>query len=375
MMRTTARALVAGAVLGAVVTAQAPPRQATNLQAIRAYPGYFHLRPVMVVGTLQTLNDALYLESAGLSVPVLAMRGRVPDGVVEIRGEAWDIGRMRPDEPRLARLNALSRLRLNPDAGWPRPGEVVVLAADAIEPAQRPAAPSIRAIVLDPERYLEQTVTVTGQFSGRNLLGDLPDSPARSRGDFVLRSADAAIWVSGAEPEGRDFNLSLDRRRDTERWLRVTGTLRQGGGLQWIEAGSNQMAVATGPDAVDDGEDAVQVSVPTAPPPEVIFSAPTDGEIDVPVLTSVRVQFSRDIAPATFDGHVAVAYGRPGDTTIVPPPPAFTTAYRAANRVLEITFDHPLERFRPLVVTLDRGIMGTDGQELRPWSASFELGG
>ena len=43
---------------------------------------------------------------------------------------------------------------------------------------------------------LEQRVTITGQYSGRNLTGDLPDAPARSRYDFVLRSADAAIWVS-----------------------------------------------------------------------------------------------------------------------------------------------------------------------------------
>ena len=36
-----------------------------------------------------------------------------------------------------------------------------------------------------------------GQFAGRNLLGDLPDAPAQSQWDFVLRSADAAIWVTG----------------------------------------------------------------------------------------------------------------------------------------------------------------------------------
>ena len=30
-----------------------------------------------------------------------------------------------------------------------------------------------------PPRYLDQKVTITGQFSGRNLLGDLPDAPAK----------------------------------------------------------------------------------------------------------------------------------------------------------------------------------------------------
>ena len=68
-------------------------------------------------------------------------------------------------------------------------GEVTAIVATAVAPPRTPAAtPSIRAIVLNPSRYLDQKVTVTGQFDGRNLLGDLPDAPGRSRYDFVLRS-------------------------------------------------------------------------------------------------------------------------------------------------------------------------------------------
>ena len=52
---------------------------------------------------------------------------------------------------------------------------------------------------------------MVGQFGGRNLLGDLPDSPGQSRWDFVLRSADAAIWVTNLRPRGKDFELCAGR--------------------------------------------------------------------------------------------------------------------------------------------------------------------
>jgi hypothetical protein len=376
MCQKAIRGLLAAVLAGGVAAAQAPARRATNLAAIRAYPGYFHLRQVLVSGTLRALNGNLYLSSEGLTLPVLVDSGQLPDGDVDVRGEVWDIGRMQPEDPRLARNDVLGRLRVDPNAAWPRAGEVVAILASSVEAASRPSGPSIRGLVLDPARFLDQTVTVTGQFSGRNLLGDLPDAPGRSRWDFVLRSADAAVWVSGAQPKGRDFNLSLDQRRDTEQWLRVTGTLKEAGGIQWIESREEQIALASEPEAPSEAPDTA-IRVPAAPPPEVLFSAPTGGEIDVPVDTTVRIQFSRDIDPKTIEGHVTAAYRGAGVPGAPPGPaaPTFKTAYRPGNRVLEITFDQPLERFRTLVVTLDAGMLGTDGQPLKPWSVTFDLGG
>jgi hypothetical protein len=43
--------------------------------------------------------------------------------------------------------------------------------------------------------------------------------------------------------------------------------------------------------------------------------------------------------------------------------------------VLEIKFTKPLERFRTLKVDLLEGILGTDGQALKPWTLTFSLGG
>jgi hypothetical protein len=59
----------------------------------------------------------------------------------------------------------------------------------------------------------------------------------------------------------------------------------------------------------------------------------------------------------------------------VTPPVEFTVQYAGANRVLEIKFAKPLERFRTLKVDLLEGILGTDGQPLKPWTLTFMLGG
>jgi hypothetical protein len=118
--------------------------------------------------------------------------------------------------------------------------------------------------------------------------------------------------------------------------------------------------------------------VPAGPPPEVVFSAPTDDESDVSTTTNVRIQLSRDLDPATVKNHVKVSYvaaestvrGEPDTPTI-----EFTTQYNAVNRVLEIKFAKPLERFRTVKVELSAEIMGTDGQALKPYTLTFAVGG
>jgi hypothetical protein len=234
--------------------------------------------------------------------------------------------------------------------------------------------------VLNPSRFLDQKVAITGQYSGRNLLGDLPDAPARSRYDFVLRSADAALWVINMRPKmkdanGREIELGLDTRIDTGRWLSVRGTVQQGRGLLWLDAEAGSLALAKPPTETPVEE---EIRVPAGPSPEVVFSAPTEGETDVSMSTTVRIQFSRDIDPATLKGHIRAGYLEAqsierGEPTT--PAADFTFQYAAASRVLELRFTKPLERFRTLRVDLLQGILGTDGQALKPWTLSFALGG
>ena len=120
------------------------------------------------------------------------------------------------------------------------------------------------------------------------------------------------------------------------------------------------------------------IRVPAGPPPEVVFSTPTEDETDVLQSATVRIQFSRDIDTATLKGHIRVGYlqsqtverGEP-----VTPAADFTFQYSGPNRTLELRFAKPLERFRTVKVDLLDGIMGTDGQPLKPWTLTFAVGG
>ena len=357
-------------------SAQQATRRSTNLAALVAYPGFYHGRPILVVGTVSTTDAGLRVTDDNGSIRLLS-KGAAPDGLDEVRGEFWDIGRMKPDEPQLAGYDLKRTFNVDPTGAWPRPGEVTAIVATNVSPAQLPAAPSIRAIALNPSRYLDQKVTVTGQFGGRNLFGDLPDAPGKSRYDFVLRSADAAIWVSGAQPKGKGFNLSLDARIDTGRWLEITGTVRAGRGLEWLDVVADGIQLGKAPTETAPVE-TEPIRVSAAPPPEVVFSTPTQDETDVSMGTAVRIQFSRDIDQATIKGHVLVRYldaqtAERGEPTT--PTAEFTAQYTPATRVLELKFTKPLERFRTVRIELSSEILGTDKQPLKPWTLNFDLGG
>jgi hypothetical protein len=342
-------------------------RRATNAAALAAHPAFFHLRPVVAVGELKLLDTGeLRLTTDGVSVRVV-YQGSAPDGLAEVRGEFWDLGKFNADDPRLVSYDLRRTFGIDPEAAWPRAGQVTALIASTVTAATAPSAPTIRNIVLHPSRYLDQKVTVVGQFGGRNLLGDLPDAPAQSRWDFVLRSADAAIWVTNLRPRGKDFELALDARIDTGRWLEVSGTLQQGRGLQWLNGEEGSIKITQAPREVTEQP---VIRVPAAPPPEVVFSAPTTDETDVLPTSTVRIQFSRDMDPSTFRNHIRVHYANAPAADI-----AFTTNYMPGTRVLEIKFAAPLGRFNRVQVELQDGIIGTDKQPLAPWTLTFQTGG
>jgi hypothetical protein len=389
-------------VLASSISANAQPtaRRATNIAAILAYPNFYHMRPILLVGTvaLQQNGELLVSDSTG-SLRVIS-QGNAPDGLDEVRGQFWDLGRMKPDDPRLAAFDLRATFHVDPEGAWPRPGEVTAVVvsggsgitqagpatgvASASGTTKTPGFPAaaVRSIVLDASRYIDQKVTVTGQFYGRNLNGDLPDAPRQSRYDFVLRAADASIWVANVRPKGKDskgknFELGLDARIDTGRWLQISGTVRKGRGLLWIDGAAETLALAQAPtDTVVLEEPPVRV--PSAPPAEVVFSAPTADETDVPAATSVRIQFSRDLDPATLKGHIRAGYlaaaaANPAET--IAQAVDFIINYSAYNRVIELKFTKPLQQFRTLKVELLDGILGIDQQPLKAWTLTFEIGG
>ena len=295
-------------------------RRATNLATLLAFPGYYHGRPIVIVGKVGLEKDQLRVSDDAEHSVHLVFKGNAPDGLDEVRGEFWDIGRMKPDDPRLSTQDLRTTFKIDPDA------------------------------------------------------------PGKSRYDFVLRSADAAIWVINLRPKmkdasGKDLELGLDARIDTSRWLTLRGTVQQARGLLWIDAEAGSLALAKPPTETVAEEEPIRV--PAGPPPEVVFSAPTQDETEVSVGTIVRIQVSRDLDASTLKNRVRVGYAVPqGAAPAAPAPPLeFTTQYSAANRVVEIRFAKPLERFRTVKIDLTEGIMGTDAQPLKPWTLTFDTGG
>lgn len=360
---------------GATALAQPMTRRATTIPALKSFPAFYNGQPVLLRAELRQDGERASLAAGEETIPAFVRSDVSGSGTLEIRGDVWDIGRMQPDDTRLAGRDLRSLLGVEPAANWPRPGELVVVNVTSAAPAAPLAAPSLRNVVLAPDRYVEQRVTIQGQFRGRNLFGDQPQAPPGGDGrkEFVLRSADAALWITGKQPKGRGFTFDVNSRLDTRRWLEVSGVVKEDRGLVWIVA--DQIA-ETSPQAEKVPEPIVS-SVPTVPP-EVLFSAPTHDETDVPLDTKVRVQFSRDIDPGTLKGGVRIAYsaGQAAERG-EPQAPAVAArlAYNRGTRVLEIAFDEPLERFRTITIALGDSIKGTDGLALKPYTLTFTLGG
>ena len=136
---------------------------------------------------------------------------------------------MNADDPRLASYDLRATFQIDPEGRGRSPGEVTAIIARRGRAAAPPLAPSIRNLVLYPGRFVNQKVTITGQFGGRNLLGDLPDAPGKQ--PLRLRAALGRRRDLGRQPAAArpaDFELALDARIDTGRWVEVSGTSSRG---------------------------------------------------------------------------------------------------------------------------------------------------
>jgi hypothetical protein len=347
----------------AVSDAQATRRLAT-VASLRQYPGYYHLQNVLVHGEFVE-GPRVLLRGGDRDIPLMLNDAKATTGLAEVRGQLIDVGRLEPTDPRLAKYDGVR----DPER-WPRPGEELVLNVTGVAEAQLATTASIRGLALQPWRFEGQVVTVVGQFRGRNLFGDLPSAPAKSRYDFVLRSADAAVWVIDLRPRGRGFDLSVDARVDTGRWLQVTGMVSQDRGL--VTIAGTAIATAVAPETAPVEEEA-------APPPapletaEVVFSSPYEGETDVPVTSSVRIQFSRGIDPKSIDGQIRASYvgGAPEGA----PPLEFQHSYDVGTRAIVLKFAQPFDRFRTLRIELLEGLKAFDGAPVKPLAITFSAGG
>jgi hypothetical protein len=350
--------LLAGSAVSLV--AQPQPRRATTITALRTYAGFYHQQTVLVVGEIKGLNERATVGNEEGAIKLIARE--VPrEGKLEVRGQFLDIGRMSPEDPRLIPFNLLERVRTEYQDRWPKPGEELVLVVGGTAPPPptvKATAPPLRSLAMETSRYDGQQVTITGQFRGRNLFGDLPEAPANSRYQFVLRSGDAAVWVMGVQPKGKTFNFDPTKRIDSGRWVKVQGLVKTARGLTWLEGTSIELA----PTPEETTE--VTIDLPPPPPVEVLFTAPTEGEADVQVSERIRMQLSRDLDPDTLKDRVRFT-----------PEVAFTTHYTRDNRALEIRPTEPFPPFKSMKLEILDGVKGTDGGAMAPFTLTFTTGG
>ncbi|HET7696594.1 MAG TPA: Ig-like domain-containing protein [Vicinamibacterales bacterium] len=359
--------------LAAPLVAQPASRLAATPEALIAAPVFYHGKQIAVRRDVEPAGPLMRL--AGTAKPIFVFWRDSPSAPrdSEVRGEFWDVGRLERTDSRFSNVNFQPILDAAANGQWPARDQVfIILNATTVE-SPLPVEPTVRALALAPDRYVGKGVTVTGRFRGANLFADLPQGAGtRGRWDFVLQSADSSVWVSGVRPRGRNFDLDVNARADTGRWVQVAGTVRRTGPLAWIEATS--ITEATPP-----SDTAIEVSLPPPPPapaPEIIFSVPQQGDVDVERGAAIRIQFSRDMDGRTFRDRVRLSYVGPTPAGGSDAPPAVTVRYNEGNRALEIKPSAPLDRYRTVKLELLEGILSNvDNQPLAPASLTFTTGG
>ena len=350
---------------------QPATRVAVTAEALTASPVFYHGKLIVVQRAVQEEGGLTRLANTVKPVYVF-WRERPTSSEGEIRGEFWDLGRTEQGDSRFAGHDFTAVLEAATRGRWPGRDQVYVLLGASMMPSLPSAPPTIRTLALTPDKFEGQEVRLVGRFKGRNLYGDLPQALGKAKWDFVIQSAEGALWVTGVRPKGKDFDLDPGARVDTGRWVEVTGKVERLGTMVYINATAVRLATAP-------SETPVAVEVPERPrlpPPEVIFSAPVPDDHDVALGAPVRIQFSRDVDPNTVPERVAVSYiAAPGvSESDRLPPPKFTVSYNDAAHAIEIKFAQPLMRFQKVKVDLLEGIMSLDRQLVKPWSLTFTTG-
>jgi hypothetical protein len=303
--------LVAGPTATGLPSPQITPRaigttrKAATVAALARFPFFFHTQPVRVRGKATEKDGLFQLEherrgcgwspAAPASCPIPARTPRSPGSTSTSAGS-------NARTPRHRRLRPLIQRVLHRD--WPAPGELLVVVVDTRRRAEPMNAPSVRHVALDPGRYSNRKSPWSGRFRGKNLYGDMPEG--RRHRPLRLRPAVRRRLDLGRRPAPQGRRLRPERREPhRHRALARSGRRGQGGARDGGARGDRHPRrtppAESAPEAV--------VKVPIAvPPPEVVFSAPTQGETDVAPDAKVRVQFSRDLREDSLKGGIAVAY-------------------------------------------------------------------
>jgi hypothetical protein len=228
---------------------------------------------------------------------------------------------------------------------------------------KRPPSPgaTLEELVTRPGQLDGKVVTVRGEFRGQNLFGDLPSASRRRSSDWVIKDELFAAWVTGRKPKGSGWSLDAGLKRDTGKWLQVTGRVATVKGVVYLEA--SEVLLSSPPTPTATAEAPPPPPPRPAKPPVVVFSLPLDGERDVPSSTVFKVQFSKDIDEATLKGHVLLRYAgrpQPGDRDL----DAVKVDYDRGLRALEVDPGDVLRPGRVVELILLPGIKDIDGLDL-----------
>jgi hypothetical protein len=254
----------------------------------------------------------------------------------------------------------------DPSAG----GQVVYMMVWGIlgppdEKAVRRNEPTVplEELVTKGQRYDGKMVTVVGQFRGENLFGDLPSASRRRSADWVLKEDVYAVWVTGKKTKGPGWSLDPNLRRDSGKWLQVTGRVLVGEKAVTIEA--IDVVLSRAPSARPQAQAQAPPPPPPRPkkPPVVVFSLPLDGEREVPPDGIFEVQFSKDMDETSFKDRVAFRYAgrpQPGDNSL----DAMRITYDLGLRALRVDPGDILRPGRVVELLLLPGIVDLDGLPL-----------
>ncbi|HEY7699718.1 MAG TPA: Ig-like domain-containing protein, partial [Vicinamibacteria bacterium] len=224
------------------------------------------------------------------------------------------------------------------------------------------AALDLRDLVKDPAPHLGKQVVVLGKFRGSNLYGDLSIKEKRTPLDFVIKVADAAIWVTGRRPRGKGFRLDPAKRRDTGEWLRVVGEPFEETGTVYLRALKVEIAEEPSDPDLEPVKVAREEEKSLGPPPEVTFTLPIAGEKDIPLTSEFRVQFSKDMKGESFHRNVDLLYA--DDDGIGNPFPNLQVSYDAPSRTLLVRPGKALEPGKEIRLILYDAISDVEGQKL-----------
>ncbi len=382
--------------------------EAVEVADLAGRPSFFHEKAVLVRGKLgfsfgmdqrvQVLEDPeelareILIAQSYMSGNELAFMG---GGEVEIEGWFFDTSQFQymrvqshpilrnyPVDPSWGEnsmdmrtrgflaIVAVTPIRATEDLSSKREREAKAEMAvgDAIKiEAGSAAAIGIDDLIDNPDPWVSRRVEIIGKFRGNNLFGDLSIKDKRTPRDFVIKTAEDAIWVTGMRPAGNGFRFDPKRRRDTGKWLRVYGRPWTADGMIYLRA--ERIELTDPPDDASLEPVDIRIAEKEAREaevslPRVVFSLPLDGEREISLDSEFRVQFSNRMAADSFHAAVDLLYA--DDPYYDNPFPDLELTYDDGSRTLLVVPHASLDPGREVHLILYREIEDEHGQHLEP---------